>query len=174
MASFDKAFEVLIGNEGGYNDLVSDPGNWTGGKIGAGLLKGTKYGIAASSHPNYDIFDISLDEAKAIYFKDYWAKIMGNILPWAVAINVFDMAVQSGVIPAIKMMQRVLNTTQDGVIGPLTLAAANAANPDDFSSAFYLCRMNFLHGLSIWNVFSKGLTNRLVRINEIAQDSEYV
>ena len=32
--NFDKAFKLLIGHEGGFTDNRSDPGNWTGGKVG--------------------------------------------------------------------------------------------------------------------------------------------
>lgn len=47
MITFEEAFDRLIGHEGGYSDDPTDNGNWTGGKRGAGLLKGTKYGIGA-------------------------------------------------------------------------------------------------------------------------------
>ena len=53
--NFEKAFERLIGHEGGYSTDRNDPGNWTGGKVGSGTFKGTKYGIAANTYPNLDI-----------------------------------------------------------------------------------------------------------------------
>ena len=53
--TFDEAFRRLIGHEGGYSTDRRDPGNWTGGKVGVGVLKGTKYGIAANTYPNLDI-----------------------------------------------------------------------------------------------------------------------
>ena len=39
--TFDEAFRRLIGHEGGYSTDRRDPGNWTGGKVGVGILKGT-------------------------------------------------------------------------------------------------------------------------------------
>jgi hypothetical protein len=67
--SFDQAFHRLIGHEGGYSDDRRDPGNWTKGKIGAGILKGTKYGLAANTYPNLDIKNLTLAQAKEIYKK---------------------------------------------------------------------------------------------------------
>lgn len=40
MMTFDKAFNRLIGHEAGYSNDRRDPGNWTGGKVGIGTLKG--------------------------------------------------------------------------------------------------------------------------------------
>lgn len=55
MMTFDKAFDRLIGHEAGYSNDRRDPGNWTGGIVGKGQLKGTKFGIAANTYPNLDI-----------------------------------------------------------------------------------------------------------------------
>ena len=57
--NFDKAFELLIGHEGGYTTNPKDAGNWTGGKQGVGVNKGTKYGIAANSYPSLDIKNLT-------------------------------------------------------------------------------------------------------------------
>ena len=40
-----------LAHEGGYSSNPKDPGNWTGGKVGAGKLLGTQKGIAAASYP---------------------------------------------------------------------------------------------------------------------------
>ena len=47
MSDFAKAFVALMANEGGLSDVSSDPGNWTGGQIGAGSLIGTHWGLSA-------------------------------------------------------------------------------------------------------------------------------
>ena len=47
--TFDEAFKRLIGHEGGYSTDRRDPGNWTGGRVGVGTLKGTKFGLAANT-----------------------------------------------------------------------------------------------------------------------------
>ena len=49
MSDFDKAFELVIGHEGGLVDHPADPG---------GL---TKYGISKRAYPNLDIRNLTLD-----------------------------------------------------------------------------------------------------------------
>jgi lysozyme family protein len=57
---FLRAFELLVGHEGGFTDDPRDTGSWTGGNAGAGQLKGRKYGISAASYPNLDIKNLQL------------------------------------------------------------------------------------------------------------------
>jgi hypothetical protein len=44
-----------------------DPGNWTGGKVGKGQLKGTKYDVSAAAFPKENIAGLTKDKAIAIY-----------------------------------------------------------------------------------------------------------
>lgn len=44
---FDVVFERLMPHEGGFQCDPKDRGNWTGGRVGVGELKGTNRGIAA-------------------------------------------------------------------------------------------------------------------------------
>ena len=57
---FDKAFEFTIGVEGGYVNDPSDPGGET------------KFGVSKKSYPNLDIKNLTITQAKEIYYKDYW------------------------------------------------------------------------------------------------------
>jgi lysozyme family protein len=109
MSRFNEAFQVIIGHEGGYQNLYNDHGNWTGGKVGVGVLKGTKYGISAASYPTRDIKNLTLDDARKIYKENYWDRINGDALEPALALVAFDFAVNSGVSRAIDL----LNKTDD-------------------------------------------------------------
>ena len=62
--NFDKAFDRLIGHEGGFTNDSRDAGNWTGGKVGVGKLVGTKFGLSAATYPTLDIKNITIVEAK--------------------------------------------------------------------------------------------------------------
>ncbi len=81
MTPFDQAFRIAIGEEGGFTTNPADPGNWTGGTCGKGACRGTKFGIAASAHPDLDIASISLDQAKQIYHAEYWSHVQGDDMP---------------------------------------------------------------------------------------------
>lgn len=159
--NFDKAFELLIGHEGGYTQNPKDAGNWTGGKVGVGINKGTKYGIAANSYPNLDIKNLTLDQAKAIYKRDYWDKVKGDHLHPELAFHVFDMAVNSGVSRGIKLLQKTVGTGEDGIIGPKTLTAANAMNVNQAVQVYNANRLQFYISLSSFSIFGKGWVNRV-------------
>jgi lysozyme family protein len=121
--SFTNAFNAVVGVEGGYTNSSSDPGNWTGGVVGVGTLKGTKYGISASSYPNLDIVNLTIDQAETIYYSDYWTPIKGDLLNPSLALIVFDGAVNQGIQTSIKSLQKAIGITVDGSLGPITLQA---------------------------------------------------
>jgi Glycosyl hydrolase 108 len=99
---FDQAFELVIGSEGGYSDDRNDPGNWTGGEVGVGELKGTKYGVSAASYPDLNIKGLTVDDAKTIYERDYWNKAGCPDMPPRLAYTCFDAAVNNGVGRAVR------------------------------------------------------------------------
>lgn len=113
----------ILNWEGGYSDDAGDPGNWTGGAVGVGTLEGTKYGISAAAFPTIDIPNLTVQEAQVLYAANYWTPIQGDQLPAALAMVVFDGAVNSGVAQSGEWLQLVLGVTTDGIIGPETLAA---------------------------------------------------
>lgn len=131
MSTFDKAFEHVIGHEGGY---VNDP-NDAGGE--------TMYGISKRAYPNEDIKNLTLDRAKQLYKRDYWDKLKLDELATAeVQIELFDTAVNMGVGTAAKFLQEALNLLNrsqkdyadivvDGGIGPNTIKAYNACKRRD-------------------------------------------
>jgi lysozyme family protein len=121
---FDRAFALVVNVEAGLSTDPNDPGNYTGGHVGVGELKGTKYGISAASYPNVDIANLTEDGAKAIYLSDFWNAVQGDGLPWPLALLVFDSAVNQGVGTAKVMLQQALGVAADGVIGEATLTAA--------------------------------------------------
>ena len=125
-AAFAAAVAWILNWEGGYQDDPGDPGHWSGGAVGAGKLLGTKYGISAASYPTMDIANLTEAEARLIYARDYWTPVEGDALPPALAMVVFDGAVNSGVAQSAVWLQVVVGAATDGVIGPETLAAVQA------------------------------------------------
>lgn len=159
--NFDTAFERLIGHEGGFSDDPKDPGNWTGGRPGAGKLLGTKYGIAANTYPDLDIKSLTLDQAKAIYRRDWWDKIHADQLPSAVAFQLWDFAVNAGITRAVISLQRAVGVADDGKLGPRTLAAVNAMPVPDVLARFNAERLEFYASLSTWPTYGKGWARRV-------------
>jgi lysozyme family protein len=95
--NFDACMPFIFREEGGFTKDPHDPGNWTGGKVGQGVLKGTNFGIAANSHPNLDIAKLTKAEAAKLYRIEYWNACSCDVLSTGVDLVVMDVAVNSGV-----------------------------------------------------------------------------
>ena len=165
MSGFDRAFVIVTGHEGGFGADQNDPGNWTGGEVGKGELRGTKFGISAAAYPTVDIANLTLDVAAAIYRRDYWDRIGGDSMPPALALLVFDAAVNNGIERAIVWLQSAVGAEVDGRLGPATLARVAEAKRDmdtvSLCAEFNARRLLFMSGLPTWKAFGLGWARRL-------------
>ena len=73
MSDFDKAFDLLIGNEGGYVNNPKDPG----GETNWGITKA----VAVANGYAGDMRTMPKETAKSIYKKMYWDKLQCDQLP---------------------------------------------------------------------------------------------
>lgn len=159
--SFEECFDRLIGHEGGFSLDPNDPGNWTGGRKGSGLLKGTKYGIAANTYPDIDIPNLTLLDARRLYRVNFWAPIRGDELPQGIVFQVFDAAVNHGTSRAIKWLQQAAGANDDGIFGPKTLLAVKMTPGLDLLARFNSVRLHFYTDLSTWANYGKGWSRRI-------------
>lgn len=159
---FDRAFELLIGHEGGFQKDPRDRGNWTGGKVGVGQLKGTKFGISAMTYPGEDIEGMTLDRAKQLYARDFWGKAGADLVPDVLRYDVFDTAVNSGTKRAVQFIQRALGVADDGVIGPVTTLALSHIDPYRLLARFNGHRLDFLNdNPELWATYGRGWSQRI-------------
>ncbi len=166
MAKFNKeaCIKVTLKHEGGYTNNRKDPGNWTGGKVGVGVLKGTNMGIAANSFPDLDIKNLTVADVIPIYEAKYWRKVSGDALPFGVDLAVYDYGVNSGVSRAVKTLQAAVGVKVDGVAGADTIVSANAVNGKKLIIVICARRMSFLKGLRTFTTFGKGWSRRVAEI----------
>ena len=127
---FKKAFEEIIGIEGGYVNDVHDKGGET------------KYGISKRAYPQLNIKSLTLEGAKNIYYNDYWFVLkLDYIDNYKIQAELFDTAVNMGVYKAQTILQDALNLMNrnqknykdlivDGVIGNKTIQAYNKVDKD--------------------------------------------
>jgi lysozyme family protein len=94
--NLEKALRLTTGIEAGFTRNPKDPGNWTGRKVGFGELRGTKFGISAAQYPKLDIENLTLEEAKEIYIRDYWNVCNCDSLPFPIDCLTFDRCVLYG------------------------------------------------------------------------------
>jgi lysozyme family protein len=170
--TFDEAFERLIGHEGGFTKNPKDRGNWTGGRVGLGLLKGTKFGIAASSYPDLDIENLTLPAAKSIYYRDWWLKCGADQIDTAVVYQMWQFAVNAGMGNGKRCLQRAVRVLDDGDIGPKTIAAVRALDINDVLFRFFAQTIRHYTGCSpeLYDAFGKGWMNRVAANLEFAAE----
>jgi lysozyme family protein len=149
MTRFNECFTRLLGNEGGYVNNPKDPGGET------------NWGISKRSYPTLDIKNLTQDDAKAIYKRDFWDKCRCDDLPVELDFALFDCAVNSGVKQAIILLQRALGVTEDGVFGKMTEHAVSKFYPDTITARYLGCRLRFMTELRPWDTFAKGWARRI-------------
>jgi lysozyme family protein len=62
-------------------------------------------------------------------------------MPQAVATTIYDFAVNAGLRTATILAQTVVGLTPDGQVGPKTLAALQAVDPDLFVARYALAKL---------------------------------
>ena len=103
---------------------------------------------------------LPLDLAKRIYREDYWNVCRCDELPWPMALFLFDHAVNSGPVTAIRTAQRSLKVPADGVMGPVTVRAIQRADREQ--QALYMAdRGLFYTRLENFRAFGRGWFKRL-------------
>ena len=160
---FDKTFERSMGHEGGYQCDPKDRGNWTGGEVGKGTNKGTKWGLSAATYPSLDIKNITYEQAKEIYYRDWWINFGMDKWPNALAYQMFDAAINHGTVRANQFLQRAVGTKPDGIIGPITTTTVLAADPNDVLLLFLAERLEYFTNVNTWDTYSKGWSRRVAQ-----------
>lgn len=114
---FDQVVDNIIRREGGYTHHKNDPGGRT------------KYGISQRSYPHLDIISLTKEDAKRIYFEDYWKPSKAEKVKPELRDTFFDMVVNMGQKRAVRILQKAINSkhnilVEDGLIGKKTIAAS--------------------------------------------------
>ncbi len=120
MAEFSRVLPFTLQAEGGYCDDPQDPGRVTNFGITAATLSDWR-GRPCSAG---DVRALTRTEAERIYTAKFWAVVRGDQLPPGFDLMVFDFGVNAGPERSIRLLQRIVGTTADGVMGPQTIARA--------------------------------------------------
>ena len=102
-----------------------------------------------------------------LYRQQYWDVCNCDDLPAGVDYLAFDFSVNAGSFRAIKTIQRALNITADGVIGPVTLKAIQDA--EEFIDNFTAAKEVFYRSLSNFPTFGRGWLNRAAESKKAAE-----
>lgn len=165
--NFDAALAAVLKHEGGWADHPADPG----GATMKGITKRTLEAHLGREVTKDELREISDETLREIYRSRYWDAVRGDELPAGADYVIFDCAVNSGPRRAIIFAQKVAGTTQDGVLGPKTLAAirvACAKDVDGFIAEYSEERAAFLRRLPTFHVFGRGWMRRVNNVEMLA------
>lgn len=137
---FERAVKFTLKWEGGYVNDPRDPGGET------------KYGISKRSYPTLDIKSLTLNDAKYIFYQNYWLKAGCDQLFYPMNIIVFDTAVNCGTIRAKEFLEESIDWRD-----------------------YLLRRIAFYSKLKTARYFLRGWTNRVVDLYYlIGRDGEVI
>lgn len=129
MPDYRDAINKVLQHEGGFVNNPLDKG----GPTNFGVTQATYSAFIGHPATIEEIKSMPIGNAITIYKKNYWDVIQGDkIKQYAIAAAIFDQAINRGHVAAVKQAQRVLGLTQDGKMGPVTLAAINATPDTSF------------------------------------------
>lgn len=156
MRSVEAIADEIIAREGGYVNDPDDPGGATKYGVTIGTMRRLKLDLTGDGRVDAgDVRLLTRRQARDIFVRDYFERPGIARLPESLQASVFDMYVNAG-SNAVRILQRLLRDfghriAVDGIIGPRTAAAAEAAAraaPDHIADAYGIARRNYYYRLA--------------------------
>jgi lysozyme family protein len=165
-SNFSEALNVILHHEGLWSDHKDDPGGAT--------MKGVTMAVFEKflGRPTTkdELRNISDEQIVAIYGNNYWHRVAGDRLPIGLDLCVFDMAVNAGVSRAGRMLQEIVGSAADGVIGQKTLAAVAEQDVLSLIRQYSEERRRFYKSLKTFPTFGRGWLRRVDEVEAKAKD----
>ena len=143
----------IVAREGGYVNDPADPGGPTQHGVTLRTLQALARDVTADGVVDRaDLRALTQDQAVEIFLQRYFDRPGLSHLPAPLQAPVFDMYVNAGVM-AVKILQRVLAAQGytlrcDGVLGPATLTAVQANDPQALAELYGVARRAFYYQLA--------------------------
>ena len=171
MANVNQLAPFILKWEGGF---VNDPAD-LGGATNMGVTIGAwkSCGYDKDGDGDIDVDDLRLltreDVVNRVLKPHYWDRWKADDIKSQSVANILVDWVWASGAHGIKIPQRLLGVTVDGIVGPKTLAAVNARNPRELFDMIKIARFDFIEDICrkrpANNKFKRGWMNR---INDIA------
>ena len=166
LENWENSFQMVLKHEGGFVNNPKDPGGITN----LGVTKAAWESYWGRSSSEAEMRSLTPNIVKPFYKAMYWDKIKGDQLPAGVDYAAYDLAVNSGVGRAAKYLQQIAGVTADGAIGPKSLEAIKACDPEQVVDALCDMRLDFLKRLPTFETFGKGWSRRVAEVKAKATD----
>lgn len=156
MLSVEDIAAQIVAREGGYADDPDDPGGATKYGVTIGTMRRLGLDLTGDGQVGKaDVKALTQAQARQIFLQHYFQRPGLDRMPAALQPGLFDMYVNAGA-NAVKILQRMVSrmgfaARDDGVIGPRTIAAVQAAAraaPDHIADAYGIERRNYYYRLA--------------------------
>lgn len=161
-SNFESSLEKLLAHEGGFVNHPDDPGGMTN----LGVTKQVWEEWVGHPVAEKEMRNLTPVMVGPLYKRKYWDACHADELISGLDYCVFDVAVNSGVGRAIKLLQSCVGATPDGGYGSITNALVKKAEqePAKLIEAYCAKRLEFLQLLKAFPVFGKGWTRRVEEV----------
>lgn len=156
MRTVQSIADEIIAREGGFANDPSDPGGATNHGVTIHTMRRLGIDLTGDGRvTGEDVRRLTQARARDIIVEHYYRRPRIATLPALLQASVFDMYVNAGA-NAVRILQRLLGAfgypaVVDGVIGPKTQAAAEAAArsaPGHLADAYGIARRNYYYALA--------------------------
>lgn len=156
MQSVEQIAREIVRREGGFVNDPDDPGGATNYGVTIGTMRALGKDLNGDGRIDVkDVRALTRAQAEQIFVEHYFRRPRLAELPAPVQASVFDMYVNAGT-NAVKILQRLITrmgfpASDDGVVGPRTIAAARAAAaaaPQHLADAYAIARRNYYYALA--------------------------
>lgn len=149
MADVNILVPFILRWEGGFVNDPTDRGGAT--NMGVTIATWRSVGYDKDGDGDIDVDDLKLltkeDVVNRVLKPHYWDRWKADKIESQSVANILVDWVWGSGAHGIKIPQRVLGVKDDGVVGPITLAAVNNANPKEFFNKIFAERVKFLNGI---------------------------
>ena len=161
--NFRRALAQILAHEGGFVNHPQDPG----GATNQGITLATYRSYYGPDKTVAHLAAIPPGHVAHIYRDGFWQRCCCDVLPVGVDYVVFDQAVNSGPLQAIKWLQKAAGVAPDGQLGPVTLRAVASDSPVILIQEMCRLRLSVLQRLrngTLWRHFGRGWKRRVAEV----------
>lgn len=162
--NFLDCLHFVLNIEKGYVDNPDDLGKATNLGITIGLLSEYRGQLCT----NDDVKNLKVSEALDIYRSIFWLPCQCDKMPKAIALVVFDAAVNSGQGRSIKWLQTALGVHPDGEVGAITLGRLAVMDLKTVIEEATNDRLEFMQKCLSWDEFKNGWQDRIKSVQDLA------
>jgi lysozyme family protein len=160
--NFDVCLAKLLVHEGGFVNDSRDNGGMT--NLGVTIRVWEEW----VGHPvsEKEMRNLTPLMVKPLYKRKYWDACKCDALVPGVDYCVFDVAVNSGVGRAIKLLQSSVGSTPDGDYGSITNNLVKKAEQDPIAliELYSAKRLEFLESLKSFPIYGEGWSRRVAEV----------